>query len=288
MEDHAQELDADEVDQEQIDDNSDSDDEPQLTPREQARYDRRIAKAQVIFEKDRKDILQQIPEKSKREFRTLGFAKWGKDFLPVMVLGPYDVGPGGVRDQWMQMFENTIKSGRPMSKLVFWYGTPHDDLSNSFSFVAGSKIVSLPSGQKQHLHELPAKTQKKLDSGKKLTATESMHVNGLKEFMEDVKRQPADRSEWLFEFEEDYEECMSGVEDDTSDEEGDIEDMTARGFDEEDNSKRKVKVDKNKKRKKEKSKMKQEKEKVKEKSKSKDKEKEKEKLKHQRLKEKKK
>jgi len=284
MEDHVQELDDDEEDQEQIDDNSDDDDdEPQFTPRVQARYDRRIAKAQVIFERNRKDILQQIPEKSKREFRTLGFAKWGKDFLPVMVLGPYDVGPGGVRDQWMQMFENTIKSGRAMSKLVFWYGTPHDDLSNSFSFVAGSKIVSLPSGQKQHLHELPAKTQKKLESGKKLTATESMHVNGLKEFVEDVGRKPADRSEWLFEFQEDYEECLSGVEDDTSDEEGDMEDE--RRFDEEDNSKRKVKVDKNKKRKKEKSK-------VKEKSKNKDKEKlklkDKEKLKQQRLKEKKK
>ena len=113
MEDHAEELDDDEEDQEeeQIDDNSDSDenDEPQLTSREQARYDRRIAKAQAIFERNRKNILQQIPEQSKREFRTLGFTKWGKDFLPVMVLGPYDVGPGGVRDQWMQMFENVSK-----------------------------------------------------------------------------------------------------------------------------------------------------------------------------------
>ena len=58
-------------------------------------------------------------------FRKLGFAKWGKDILPVMFLSPYDIPPGYMREQWMQMFANVsnmytllmIKHAKPVFKL---------------------------------------------------------------------------------------------------------------------------------------------------------------------------
>ncbi len=59
----------------------------------------------ALFEEERAKVLEQIPDECKKEFRTLGFGKWSKHYLPVMVLGPYDVPPGPLRDQWMKNFD---------------------------------------------------------------------------------------------------------------------------------------------------------------------------------------
>ena len=90
------------------DDEDDDDDDgpPPLSKREQKRHRRRLEKAKILFEKEKEEILKKIPPKVTKDFRSGGFAKWGKDFLPIMQVGPYDVGPGSVRDQWKTMFEN--------------------------------------------------------------------------------------------------------------------------------------------------------------------------------------
>ena len=51
-------------------------------------------------------ILTRIPLDVKSRFREVGFASWGKVVYPVIELGPYDVSPGKLRDQWFAMFEN--------------------------------------------------------------------------------------------------------------------------------------------------------------------------------------
>ncbi|KAL3790106.1 hypothetical protein HJC23_013617 [Cyclotella cryptica] len=58
------------------------------------------------FEAFREDILSKIPKKVKRRFREGGFSRWGKDWLPVLEIGPFDVEPGPVRRMWMEMFHN--------------------------------------------------------------------------------------------------------------------------------------------------------------------------------------
>ena len=73
---------------------------------EDKRLRRRLGKAKAFFEKQRDDVMGRIPEDVKNDFRKVGFAKWGKEFLPVMQMSPYEVAPGGVRDQWMEMFHN--------------------------------------------------------------------------------------------------------------------------------------------------------------------------------------
>ena len=58
------------------------------------------------FEAFREDILSKIPNKVKNRFRQGGFSRWGKDWLPALEIGPFDVEPGPVRSMWMEMFHN--------------------------------------------------------------------------------------------------------------------------------------------------------------------------------------
>lgn len=58
------------------------------------------------FDAFREEILSKIPNKVKNRFREGGFSRWGKDWLPVLEIGPFDVEPGPVRSMWMEMFQN--------------------------------------------------------------------------------------------------------------------------------------------------------------------------------------
>ncbi len=63
-------------------------------------------KTKEEFEAYRDDVISQIPKSIRKRFRQGGFSKWGKDWLPVIELGPFDVEPGPVREMWMDMFHN--------------------------------------------------------------------------------------------------------------------------------------------------------------------------------------
>ena len=58
------------------------------------------------FEAFKEKILAKIPNEIKNRFREGGFSRWGKDWLPVLEIGPFDVEPGPVRSMWMDMFHN--------------------------------------------------------------------------------------------------------------------------------------------------------------------------------------
>ena len=62
--------------------------------------------AREMFVRERDEILSQIPKDVKDRFRECGFATWGKVVYPIIEIGPYDVPPGDLRDQWFAMFEN--------------------------------------------------------------------------------------------------------------------------------------------------------------------------------------
>jgi hypothetical protein len=64
------------------------------------------------FEKYRSEWLGRIPGDVKSRFREGGFSKWGKDWLPVCELGPFDVEPGPVREMCLEMFRNVSLSGQ--------------------------------------------------------------------------------------------------------------------------------------------------------------------------------
>jgi hypothetical protein len=61
--------------------------------------------AKKEFEQEREVILAQLPRKVKDMIGEIGFTKWGKINFPVLILSPYDVPPGEVRDMWREAFE---------------------------------------------------------------------------------------------------------------------------------------------------------------------------------------
>ena len=54
--------------------------------------------------KDIKDKRYSLNDEHGASFRNIGFCRWGKDWLPIIQLGPMDVEPGSVRDMWYDMY----------------------------------------------------------------------------------------------------------------------------------------------------------------------------------------
>lgn len=110
-----------------------------------------------------------------------------------------------------------------MTRLVFWYGTPEDDLSGGYSFVPCTKFFSCESGVENNHNVIPQKILKKIENGKRLTANERMLLKGLEQITADVKLEPSKRSPWLFDFEEEYDDYLMEIDDEISDEDEIIE-----------------------------------------------------------------
>jgi hypothetical protein len=58
------------------------------------------------FERQRDEILSCVPAEVKARFGEMYFATFGKFIGPVLILNPYSVEPGPLRDQWIAMFRN--------------------------------------------------------------------------------------------------------------------------------------------------------------------------------------
>jgi len=102
-----------------------------------------------LLKKER--LEKKLPISTKKRFREVGFAKWGKMFLPVLFLGPFDVHPGSIRRQWMEAFEKHKKEKEPSGKLpqiVYWFGESFD---RAFSIIDEANCLSLKEGKKQGL-----------------------------------------------------------------------------------------------------------------------------------------
>lgn len=49
------------------------------------------------------EILDLIPQEVKQDFLSIGFGKWRDMYLPILQLGPFDVGGGDMKHAWMNM-----------------------------------------------------------------------------------------------------------------------------------------------------------------------------------------
>ncbi|CAJ1961073.1 unnamed protein product [Cylindrotheca closterium] len=146
------------------------------------------------FEKRKQEVLDSLPGEVKSKFGQQFFAKWAKSPLPVLVLSPYNVPPGPVRDMWFDMYEKVKKQGRlaSASNLVYWYGA-YDDPANAYSFVIKSKLIPFAIGEKKGLGKVPNAIRKKLDEGKKIGGADKMLLQGIEEMEEDKAKEPDDR-----------------------------------------------------------------------------------------------
>ena len=74
------------------------------SPKKRQKMD--VVAAQKAFDEEKQGVMAQVPKENKALFNQVGFAKWGKGYLPAMAVSPYDVPPGDIRDQWMKMYQN--------------------------------------------------------------------------------------------------------------------------------------------------------------------------------------
>jgi len=70
-------------------------------------------------------------------------------------------------------------------------------MSSSFSYLNENAIVSYHEGLEHGRDKLPAKISKKISAGRKLTATENLIVEGLKEVKEEFCLAQEDRLGWI-------------------------------------------------------------------------------------------
>jgi hypothetical protein len=58
------------------------------------------------FEEERDSILARLPQDYKQMFHQIGFVKGRTDFLPCLILSPYEVSVGPVRSEWLERFHS--------------------------------------------------------------------------------------------------------------------------------------------------------------------------------------
>ena len=57
------------------------------------------------FEAYKAGILKSTPADYKIMFGQIGFTKWNKILIPVLILNPFHVPPGNVRQKWLDMHQ---------------------------------------------------------------------------------------------------------------------------------------------------------------------------------------
>lgn len=107
----------------------------------------KLRKLESDFMTQKESVETKIPECAKKRFLTVGFATWESQYLPVLFLGPYDVSPGVVRDQWFHAFEKCT-TNKNFPQIVYWFGS---DFENGFSISTGNHCLSLMDGAKKGL-----------------------------------------------------------------------------------------------------------------------------------------
>jgi chromosome segregation ATPase len=134
----------------------------------------------------------QIPTHIRSHFGEVGFFKQRLQsiYLPVLVLGPFDVPPGPIRDDWLSQY---TKSGRVLNLGVYFYGKADDDQEKYgtipwFSFVPYAKAVQ------RNLHEIPKEILGKIEAGEELTSIEKQIKDGNHQISEAANKKPEERA----------------------------------------------------------------------------------------------
>ena len=64
------------------------------------------SKKKKEFDEEREKVLSSIPPDVYKRFGAIRFASFSKFSGPVLILSPYSVAPGVLRDNWFDMFHN--------------------------------------------------------------------------------------------------------------------------------------------------------------------------------------
>lgn len=157
-------------------------------------------------EKEKETLLRELTHEYCDCFRSFVFCKWGrKDYLPALVISPYDVEPGELREFWMKTVQSAKHNNRPIPHFIYWYGVEWDERNDgAYSFIPKKNLLSLEIGIKKGLDKIPRVIQKKIDKRKALSNNETFHLKALEYFNKDRCLPPKDRILWMRQFGEKY------------------------------------------------------------------------------------
>jgi hypothetical protein len=65
-----------------------------------------------LFEEKKEEIMRTVPKAVKKRFGEIVFATFGSFIGPVLILDPYRISPGPVRNQWLKMYQKVSQSKR--------------------------------------------------------------------------------------------------------------------------------------------------------------------------------
>ena len=190
--------------------------------------------ARRAFEKERDQILNDLPPTVKDMFGAIGFAPQDEDdddddaedndnnnaakaaqaqpaFRPVLVVNPYNVPPKPVRDvYWFDLYSQAKRKKKltRLAYLVYHYGA--DDPDDCYSFVEHDEFIPYEAGHAKGYDVVPPQLRAKMDQGQPLTEQEQTTVRGLEELHEDVSKPPMARRRGIA-FEERWEKLVSSA-----------------------------------------------------------------------------
>lgn len=142
------------------------------------------------IDEEEEKFMETLPENIRQYFREICFAKWTKDWIPLLVLSPYDV-IGDLREKWKKNYENYKNKKRPMKHLVVWYGSRYED--EMFGWV--TEIIPYDKAVARSFNRCPERILKKIECGEKLTWKEKVIADAFEEAKEALELPKSDR--WI-------------------------------------------------------------------------------------------
>lgn len=82
-----------------------TDNTPEEMGRKLALLEAARSDAKLELEEKKARILSETPPGYNDLFGQMGFTKYTKGYFPCLVLNPFDVPPGPVRNEWLDLFE---------------------------------------------------------------------------------------------------------------------------------------------------------------------------------------
>jgi hypothetical protein len=168
---------------------------------------------QEDFEAERDQVLDDLPDSIKDMFGTIGFcqvaanddsdddeemvsnkATAAAEYVPCLIVSPYDVPPRPVRDvYWFDYYSKCkrTKSLRQLDYLIYHYGST--DPTDCYSFIKHDEFKTYEDGVRDGDDQLPGRIQTKIAAGQMLSEEEECRVRGLQEMREDIAKPHEDR-----------------------------------------------------------------------------------------------
>jgi len=133
-------------------------------------------------------FLEALPDQVRQMFRQICFTKWGKNWLPVLVLSPFDV-DGELREDWMRKYDKYLSNKGPHEHLIVWYGCKN--YNELYGWV--SELISYEHAKEKNLHLCPERLLTEIAKGKKLSTREQNIVDSFEEMEEAIELPLTDR-----------------------------------------------------------------------------------------------